>query len=72
MNNLLSEYMKIVREETYDREFNKVIDTYVETGRLSPEQYASCTPFQKIVIQCLKRSFKRITNKNNEHIREVS
>ena len=61
---LLSEYMKIVREETYDLEFNKVIDRYIQTGRLSPEQYATCTPFQKIVIQCLKRSFKRLTNTN--------
>lgn len=60
---LLSEYQKIVRGETYDKKFNEIVDQYVMTGKLRPDQYASCTWFQKIVLQVLKRSFKRINKK---------
>lgn len=64
---LLQEFLQIVREETYDKEFNKVVDHYIETGRLSPVMYSTCTPTQKIIIQTIKRSFKRLTKKINEN-----
>lgn len=47
-------------EELKERDFNRKIDYYLSTGQMIAEDYESCTITQKIVLQTIKRSFKRI------------
>lgn len=44
-----------------DRAFNQRLDRYLQTGKLSPEEYWNCTKAQRIVLQCIKRSYNRMT-----------
>ncbi len=46
-------------DELKDREFNRKIDTYLETATMTASDYESCTPMQKSVIQVIKRAFAR-------------
>ncbi len=47
-----------------DKDFNKVLDKYLSTNECTSAEYESMTPDQKCVMQCLKRSFKRINQEN--------
>ncbi len=50
-------------ESLRDGVFNVLLDKYLNGGKLTSEEYESCTIVQKIVLQCLKRAFARIKNK---------
>lgn len=51
-------------DELRDRDFNRKIDFYLATARMTAEDYESCTRLQKDVIQVIKRAFKRAQNNN--------
>ena len=44
-----------------DKEFNEVIDEYLSTQKIADgaDRYEAMNRDQKMIIQCLKRSFKR-------------
>ncbi len=42
------------------KEFNAVVDRYLNEADMDSELYASMNSEQKTIIQCLKRAFKRI------------
>lgn len=46
-------------------EWNKVLDEYLATSTISSDDYYSLDEEQMFVIQELKKSFKRITKKND-------
>lgn len=47
-----------------DKDFNKVLDHYLMTGKMKSEHYEMMSDEQKNIIQIIKRAFKRIENKN--------
>ena len=49
-----------------ERDWKKVLDYYLNTGKMTSENYEMLDEYQTAVIQELKRAFKRI--KNNETI----
>lgn len=46
--------------ELLNKEFNVKLDKYLAKNVLGSHEYESCTPLQKIVLQCIKRSIKRM------------
>ena len=51
----------LIDSELRERSFNTTLDQYLVSGTMTAEQYASLTPSQRAVIQCIKRAFARIT-----------
>ncbi len=49
-------------------EFNRVLDGYLITGHMSVDDYENCDDLQKNVIQEIKKSFKRINQREVETI----
>lgn len=45
--------------------FNQILDKYLTTGEMSAEDYYKLDDEQKIIIQTIKRAYKRI-NKTDE------
>lgn len=52
--------MEEEQDELKSREFNKILDQYLIDGTISEDDYHRLTPKQRDVIQCIKRSIKRI------------
>jgi hypothetical protein len=44
-------------------EFNDVLDNYLTTGNMLTDDYEALDEEQKMIIQTIKRAFKRLTNK---------
>lgn len=51
-----------LNDELREPEFNRKVDYYLTHGSLPADNYATCTPNQKLVLQCIKRSFARLTS----------
>ena len=49
-----------------DREFNNLLDKYLSTGKMTPDEYEQLNDEQKFIIQTIKRAFARIKSKLNE------
>lgn len=62
MHPLTTDQLRRLDEELRYRQFNEIIDGYLNKGTMTPNQYDSCTKAQKVVIQCLKRAFARCTS----------
>ena len=45
------------------KEFNRILDTYLITGKIHPEDYEYLDDDHIMIIQTLKRAFKRIKSK---------
>jgi hypothetical protein len=62
------EFTRLMRpnEGLPPKEWNKALDTYLETNKMDGEAYEKMSQFQKDVIQEIKRSIKRIDYKNNK------
>lgn len=50
------------------KDWQRNLDKYLMTGKLEADEYARMNEAEKEFIQEIKRSFKRIENKNNENI----
>ncbi len=50
-----------------NKEWIKVLDEYLSTAKMSAEDYEQLDDDQRMVIQTLKRAFKRITYKNENN-----
>lgn len=50
-------------EKLSDREWNRIVDTYLATETMHQEEYDRMTDFQGFTIQTLKKAFKRIKYK---------
>lgn len=44
------------------KEWNKLLDSYLRTGRLDPDNIPKLDAFQQGVINEIKKAFKRIKN----------
>lgn len=47
-----------------DKDFNRWLDYYMETGKGVADMYTQMSPEQVAIIQTVKRSIARITRKN--------
>jgi len=49
-----------------EREFNKFLDDYISTGTIEngQELYVQMNPVQQNIVQCIKRSIKRMEMSN--------
>lgn len=50
----------LLHDALRERKFNERLDRYLTKGKLSPDEYWDCTKAQRIVLQCIKRSFARL------------
>lgn len=50
------------------KDWQRNLDSYLTTGKLDCNEYERMNETEKEFIQEIKRSFKRIQNKNNENI----
>ena len=50
------------------KDWQRNLDTYLMTGKLEADEYERMNETEKEFIQEIKRSFKRIQNKNHENI----
>jgi hypothetical protein len=50
-----------------DKDFNKVLDHYLITGKMKSEHYEMMSEEQQNIIQIIKRAFARIKNKIDEN-----
>lgn len=48
-------------DDLRDRKFNKILDSYLSTGTMLSGDYESLSARQKDVVQCIKRSFARLS-----------
>jgi len=60
---LKNELAGLAKEGQGSKDFNKVLDKYLETQTLTSEEYEELNDEEKKIIQTLKRAFKR---KNND------
>lgn len=51
---------KSFKKELKHLDWNKVIDNYIVTNQMSSEDYESLSPEQMLIIQELKKAFKRL------------
>lgn len=48
------------------KEWNKLLDKYLQEGSMSVDEYVSLNDIQRAMIQELKKSFKRITKNDKK------
>ena len=47
------------RDGLQPKEWRKAIDIYIDTGEMESDEYANMSPYQKMIIQEIKRSINR-------------
>lgn len=60
------EFVDTCKEGLAPKQWNKAIDTYLTNQTLVADEYSEMNKFQKDVIQEVKRSFNRITYKEEK------
>lgn len=62
-NEIKAQFGMQVPQTEYDtlrtKEFNAIIDQYLNTGTMQADDYTHLNPLQKQVVQVIKRAFKR-------------
>lgn len=54
-----------MNDELKDRDFNRKLDHFLTTNTMTAEDYATLTPRQIDVIQCIKRALARLPKHDN-------
>lgn len=47
-----------------DKDFNRVLDIYLETGKMESHEYEAMDDIQRYIFQQIKKAIKRLKAKN--------